>query len=310
MMVLSEGRIVESGGHQELISARGLYSELYVRELSRNPSTPTATGTARRVTSGTGLSPSTRWLCHGEPSRPTAANDASRRPTGWQCRRPPAASRRRLPGLASALSPELTARRVERRRSGRALRSAGRRRGRCGPARRDRVAPLPVGRSDGTVISEHTVLARVYPSADVAGRSLPSDEGDRRRTPTRPIRGERGGLCRRRRTSRFPSFRLIRHFRRCRRRWTWCCPFAAGLARPDRQTLGLRGAGPPQPAGCRGAALRRTPRRLIGGAGVRPGVRQGLSGTGQRASAYTASFGRAPRPAGSAFRGRSATPPP
>ena len=33
IMVLSEGRIVESGGHQELISARGLYSELYVREL-------------------------------------------------------------------------------------------------------------------------------------------------------------------------------------------------------------------------------------------------------------------------------------
>ena len=33
ILVLSEGRIVESGGHQELISARGLYSELYVREL-------------------------------------------------------------------------------------------------------------------------------------------------------------------------------------------------------------------------------------------------------------------------------------
>ena len=33
IMVLAEGRIVESGGHQELISARGLYSELYVREL-------------------------------------------------------------------------------------------------------------------------------------------------------------------------------------------------------------------------------------------------------------------------------------
>ena len=33
IMVLSDGRIVESGGHQELISARGLYSELYIREL-------------------------------------------------------------------------------------------------------------------------------------------------------------------------------------------------------------------------------------------------------------------------------------
>ena len=37
IMVLSEGRIVESGGHQELISARGLYSELYLRELEPEP---------------------------------------------------------------------------------------------------------------------------------------------------------------------------------------------------------------------------------------------------------------------------------
>ena len=33
IMVISDGYIAESGGHQELISARGLYSELYTREL-------------------------------------------------------------------------------------------------------------------------------------------------------------------------------------------------------------------------------------------------------------------------------------
>ena len=33
IMVISDGYIAESGGHQELLSARGLYSELYTREL-------------------------------------------------------------------------------------------------------------------------------------------------------------------------------------------------------------------------------------------------------------------------------------
>ena len=89
---------------------------------------------------------------------------------------PPLAAR--LPGLASALSPELTARRVEQTllRPGAQVRRATpgslwyQPDGSC--SLRYRLAV-----SDGTVISEHTVLARVYPSADVAGRSLPDDEG-------------------------------------------------------------------------------------------------------------------------------------
>ena len=88
---------------------------------------------------------------------------------------PPLAAR--IPGLTSALNPELTARHIERT----LLRPGGQVHlvtpsafwyqpdGSC--SLRYRVA-VSVGASE---VSEHTVLARVYPSDEVGGRSLASD---------------------------------------------------------------------------------------------------------------------------------------
>ena len=100
IMVISEGRIVESGGHQELISARGLYSELYLRvSSSRNSSTPTATGTARMVKLWYGAEPEYAVVV------PRRAQQAPRRRMThpddrrvWRCRSSAAASRREAAG--------------------------------------------------------------------------------------------------------------------------------------------------------------------------------------------------------------------
>ena len=135
------------------------------------------------------------------PTRPTAASDAPEWPTGMAVPEPSASSHRETAGPGERLSPELTARRVGQTLPIRALGSAGRLRVHCGTSQTGRVrSATRLAVSDRAVeVSEHTVLARVYPSADVAGRSLASDDGGRRRTPTRPLRGARGEVCRRRR---------------------------------------------------------------------------------------------------------------
>jgi len=192
ILVIADGRIAESGEHNELMSARGLYAELYVRELdteiphtngNRNvngigsggagwhrPDSDDAAVAPERSESVTVLRDS-----QVPTVRHRVANDRLSMTNGYGgagALLPPLAAR--VPNLASALNSELTARRIERS----LLWPGGQVHlvtpgvlsyqpdGSC--SLRYRVS-VSVGTAE---VSEHTVLARVHPSKEVGGRSL------------------------------------------------------------------------------------------------------------------------------------------
>ena len=65
--MIADGRIAETGEHQDLITAGGLYAELYVREFENEISSASPNGNGFRSQGADGDEPEYVTVAQGEP---------------------------------------------------------------------------------------------------------------------------------------------------------------------------------------------------------------------------------------------------